>query len=180
MLTLAWGPESYALRHPSEIDDLHHEDSDPGNSWAGGEIELAEERPATALSGDPSHRKWMLIGAGGAGLVTVLAVVLLTRGSNPAEAGDQASIEPDLATEQQAAIEPVDALEPAPEPAPEPAVEAKVAPSEAAPPKQIKPTLAATSRTAVSVPSKPVVKKAPPAPAAAGSVRWPRIRPRPP
>lgn len=136
------------MRQPSEIDDLHLDHAQPDPTWIGGEIELADERPTTALRGDTSHRKWMMIGLGGCGLLTAIAVVVLTHGEPQARAAEQA--EP----------APIDQpIEPAPV---EPAVVATTPEPVAAPKKREKPTLAATSSRAAT--SKPVPNKAPPAP----------------
>jgi hypothetical protein len=69
------------LPQPNEIDDLHLDHSGLDESWAAGEIEVAEQRPSTALTSDPSQRKWMLAGVVGCAVITSLAVVLLTGGS---------------------------------------------------------------------------------------------------
>ncbi|HLT35399.1 MAG TPA: hypothetical protein VK034_03915, partial [Enhygromyxa sp.] len=143
------------MRHPSEIDDLHSDTAQLDSSWLAGEIELARERPTTGLRGDSSHRKWMLIGVGGCGLLTAIAVLFLTRGEPQARAAEQPEIEPDP-VEQELTVEPA-AVTPTPEPV-------------AAPRKPERPTLAATSRAAASEPaagsplSEPKPNKAPPAP----------------
>jgi hypothetical protein len=143
------------LRNPSENHDLQLEHAPPDESWSGGAINLPEERPETALRGDPSQRKWMLIGVGGSGLLTAIAVLLMTHDANRIQAADQQAVEP-VPVEQQ--VEPA-VVEAAPvEPAP-------VEPSPAARKKSKsheKPTLAATSRAAASAPAP--TKKAPPVP----------------
>ncbi len=155
------------MRHPSEIDDLHLEHSTPDHSWAHGELELSDERPTTTLSSDPGHRKWMLIGVGGCGVVTAIAVLLLTRDPGQPQAAQQQPEVEQAASEL--AVEPA-ASEPASDPtAAGPATEL-AAPINAA----VKPTtLAATSRAATversTTRSAPAPKKAPPIPASTPS-----------
>lgn len=136
------------MRHTSEIDDLKIEHGQPDDSWVAGEIELTEERPETALRGDPSQRKWMLIGVSSCALLTAIAVLLLTQDVAPARAAEQPAVEPEPVVQQ---------LEPAAEPTP-------VQPSPAVKqPKREKPTLATTSHAAAAPAP---IKKAPPVPVA--------------
>jgi cytoskeletal protein RodZ len=151
------------LRQPHEHDDEQiqhgdlHEDGQPDPSWLAGELELAQERPTTSLRGDPNHRKWMLIGVGGCGLITALAVLLLTRET------PQAHAQPD----------PAPAVEQAIETAPEPGE-----PSEPSTPSTLimspkpveKPTLAATTpipTTSTQAPPESPAASPSPAPTAA-------------
>jgi len=77
------------LRHPRDIYDRPQDASDPDDNWVGGDIEIVEERPATALAGDPRQRKWMAIGVGGCVLLTTLAVLVMTSGSSPVQAEEK-------------------------------------------------------------------------------------------
>ena len=137
------------MRNPtdiSETDDLKLEQ--PDEHWiAGGEMELAEERPTTALRGDPSQRKWMM-GVGACALLAAVAVLVLANDGKSSQAGE---------VEQQAvAIE-----QPVVEDAP--VVEAAPVLEQAPEPKRERPTLAARTHAAASSPA--VINKAPPAPA---------------
>lgn len=136
------------MRHPSEIDDLHDHDAPSDPSWLAGEIELDQERPTSGLRSDPGHRKWMLIGVAGCGLITALAVLLLTRETPQAQA--QPPREPPVAAE----------------PLPEAPIEPEVAALEPEPPKPVeKPTLAATARISAPTPTPAPEAPAPEAPA---------------
>jgi hypothetical protein len=138
------------LHEPSEIDDLLLHDSEPDERWTGGEIELAESRPTTALAGDPRHRKWMLLGVGVCGLLTALAVVLLTHETKPARAAE--THEP----ESPAVIVPAADEDAEAEDAEAEVAKAEVAPSdERALAPASKPTLAATTAGAAA-PVQPV------------------------
>jgi outer membrane biosynthesis protein TonB len=136
-----------ALRDQREIDDLQLGPMQPDDDWVAGEFEVSEHRPMSALRSDPHLRKWMLLGAGGCGLLTAVAVLLLNHESEPAQ---QIAVEPAPVEQVEQVVEPPAPIEPAP------AVTEKPKPRE-------KPTLAATSRAAATHPAP--IKKAPPVPA---------------
>jgi hypothetical protein len=169
------------LRRPNQTDDRHLDHSDLDESWAAGEIEVDEQRPTTALTSDPSQRKWMLAGVLGCGLVTALAVLLLTR--EPPTPVAEPTAEP-------AELAPAPTPEPDPSPIPDPTNPASNPGSSAA--ELAKPaaladagtgrrdaTLAASSPAAREASSQAQPKQAPPAPQPAAAPAKPTSGPSP-